>query len=158
MTFSPPSGFDLYVAAAGQSANPTTALGLDFPSGGDITISFDSLATAFGSDLFQNFGGGFQSGSDAAFLISLFNGGSIVGTYSLAVASGVGAYFGVTGSDAFNRVTVAQSGGFAVLDNVSFNGSAVPEPATWMLMLLGFGGIGYAMRFRKKTNATGAFA
>lgn len=29
--------------------------------------------------------------------------------------------------------------------------SAVPEPATWGMMLLGFGGIGYAMRRRRRT-------
>ena len=29
-------------------------------------------------------------------------------------------------------------------------GGAVPEPATWAMMLLGFGGIGMAMRRRRK--------
>jgi hypothetical protein len=32
--------------------------------------------------------------------------------------------------------------------NVSF--SAVPEPATWGMMLLGFGAVGYAMRRRRR--------
>jgi hypothetical protein len=31
--------------------------------------------------------------------------------------------------------------------------SAVPEPATWALMLLGFAGIGLAMRRRKQHMA-----
>jgi hypothetical protein len=35
------------------------------------------------------------------------------------------------------------------IDNL-FVGTAVPEPATWALMLLGFGGIGFAMRRRRK--------
>lgn len=30
--------------------------------------------------------------------------------------------------------------------------SAVPEPATWAMMLLGFGGIGFAMRRRRSSN------
>ena len=30
-------------------------------------------------------------------------------------------------------------------------GNEVPEPATWAMMLLGFGGIGYSMRRRRKT-------
>ena len=29
---------------------------------------------------------------------------------------------------------------------------AVPEPATWLMMLVGFGGIGYSMRRRRKTK------
>jgi hypothetical protein len=32
----------------------------------------------------------------------------------------------------------------------TFNGAAVPEPSTWAMMLLGFGGIGFAMRRRRK--------
>ena len=40
-------------------------------------------------------------------------------------------------------------------DNITFGsatpgGGAVPEPATWAMMLLGFGGIGVAMRRRRK--------
>ena len=41
------------------------------------------------------------------------------------------------------------------LNSVSFSlfGSAVPEPATWALMLIGVGGIGVAMRRRARTAA-----
>jgi hypothetical protein len=35
-------------------------------------------------------------------------------------------------------------------DNIAFLG-AVPEPATWAMMLLGFGAVGYSMRRSKKT-------
>lgn len=35
---------------------------------------------------------------------------------------------------------------------------AVPEPATWAMMLLGFGGTGYAMRRRRKVSARVRFA
>lgn len=35
---------------------------------------------------------------------------------------------------------------------------AVPEPATWGMMLLGFGGVGYAMRRRPKVSARIRFA
>jgi hypothetical protein len=44
----------------------------------------------------------------------------------------------------------AGSGGGTVSGNASFLQSAVPEPATWALMLIGFGGIGVAMRRRRK--------
>jgi hypothetical protein len=37
------------------------------------------------------------------------------------------------------------------LDNVSI--SAVPEPAQWAMMLMGFGGLGVVMRSRRKAVA-----
>lgn len=36
------------------------------------------------------------------------------------------------------------------LDNLTLNGSAVPEPGTWAMMLLGFGAIGFALRRSKR--------
>jgi len=42
----------------------------------------------------------------------------------------------------------------ALLDNVSVSGVAVPEPATWAMMLVGFGGLGALLRRRR----TAAFA
>jgi hypothetical protein len=42
-----------------------------------------------------------------------------------------------------------------ILDNVSLS-TAVPEPATWAVMLLGFGGVGATMRNRRKLAASAA--
>ena len=39
-----------------------------------------------------------------------------------------------------------------------FNNNAVPEPATWAMMLVGFGGIGYSMRRRRKAGSTAQLA
>ena len=36
--------------------------------------------------------------------------------------------------------------------------SAGPEPATWAMMLIGFGGIGFSLRRRRKLQAASAFA
>jgi len=41
---------------------------------------------------------------------------------------------------------------FALVSNVSLTGG-VPEPATWAIMLLGFGGLGAAIRMRKRRLA-----
>lgn len=49
------------------------------------------------------------------------------------------------------------TGAFVV--NYTLNGtSAVPEPATWGTMMLGFGGLGYAMRRRRSAGARVRFA
>jgi hypothetical protein len=51
------------------------------------------------------------------------------------------------------KVTSANTYLFEVKQN-SYDGvPAVPEPATWAMMLLGFGGIGMAMRRGRKANA-----
>jgi PEP-CTERM motif len=56
-----------------------------------------------------------------------------------------------TNATAFNN-----SGSFGIIDGSTIQGaafvptSAVPEPATWGMMLLGFGGVGVAMRRRRK--------
>lgn len=59
----------------------------------------------------------------------------------------------VTGSNTlifsmFNGSAVVNPSGLNV--DAAFTASAVPEPGTWMLMLLGFGAIGFAMRYRPR--------
>ena len=47
-------------------------------------------------------------------------------------------------------VTIANDGVNGVGATITFNSNAVPEPATWAVMLTGFFGIGMAMRSRRK--------
>jgi hypothetical protein len=47
--------------------------------------------------------------------------------------------------------------GVTVNSTVPVN-SAVPEPATWLMMIFGFGALGTAMRRRPKTNLTVSYA
>jgi hypothetical protein len=59
--------------------------------------------------------------------------------------------FGLTGA---NSVFLEQRGwSNAVFITPPMNG-AVPEPATWAMMLLGFGAVGFAMRRRKQMELT----
>ena len=44
------------------------------------------------------------------------------------------------------------------LSEVRFTGSAVPEPATWAMMILGFGAAGAAMRNNRRRQAALAVA
>lgn len=44
----------------------------------------------------------------------------------------------------------------AFIDNVSLSAAAVPEPAAWALMLVGFGGMGAAIRGRRTATAANA--
>jgi hypothetical protein len=56
-------------------------------------------------------------------------------------------WIGLTSVD----VSSLSGGGYTGFDNIVFN--AVPEPATWAMMLVGLGGLGAAMRARRKPVA-----
>lgn len=53
-----------------------------------------------------------------------------------------------------NRITVngISRGGGAYGGQLSFIPSAVPEPGTWAMMLMGFGMMGAAMRYRRRST------
>ena len=52
--------------------------------------------------------------------------------------------FGATSGDALNSFTAKGDGEF------DFTGGGVPEPATWALMIMGFGGAGVLLRRRRQ--------
>jgi len=100
-----------------------------------------------------------EQGSPSSFLVELTD--SAGESFSQTLSS-------LNGSNIFNLVAPAGTvytsatftstgGGFADLKQLRVTlasaTGAVPEPATWAMMLLGFGGIGFAMR-RNRRNAT----
>jgi hypothetical protein len=157
ITFAPDPGFDLYIAGPGQSANATTALGVNFPPAGNNRITFSGGTYAFGADFNQNFGGGGQSGQLAIMFYDLYDmQGNLLGGGSESIASGVSTFFGLTSTDLIGSIWVRQQGGFVVIDDVSFGEGGpggIPEPATWAMMVLGFGLVGTAARRRTKVVA-----
>ena len=95
--------------------------------------------------------------NDVDILAAYLSGGSIVGNlsllpdtdntdlnedYSLNALLDAGTY---TLTIEGTRGTTGSFGG-----NVAFTAQAVPEPATWGMMLMGFGVVGFAMRRRKQ--------
>jgi len=62
--------------------------------------------------------------------------------------------FNLTGSDVTNFTylrLISTTNAFEI-DNLAIN--PVPEPATWAMMLLGFAGIGFAVRKQRKPSLT----
>jgi hypothetical protein len=160
--FAPSAGGQLYIAQPGQSSNPTIALGLDNPTGGVISFSLASLTTSFAAQFFQNFGGGEQSDS-SSYTVLFYNDGAQFASSTFGAAANGGTFYGVTGLNPFNRITISQAGGYAVIDDVSFGSvanvvTAAPEPATWSMLLLGFGAAGFAMRRASRRPATATIA
>ena len=95
----------------------------------------------FTSGPFADFGGiSFNTDTGGAFNI----GGGGTGPSGLVLnteALNPSGYAGVLGSTSIDRVTT----------------SAVPEPATWAMMLFGFGAVGAGLRRRKKRDLRGRF-
>ncbi len=84
--------------------------------------------------------------------------GSLFNT-SLPGTQGTAAFFGFTSAAPITGITVNnQSGGSFVFDVVSFQvgeavSTAVPEPESWAMMIMGFGLAGAAMRRRRAAIA-----
>jgi hypothetical protein len=72
------------------------------------------------------------------------------------------AFFGFTSATAFDRIDIIQNGGGGFeLDNITIGNAighhgsndstgAVPEPASWAMMLVGFGAMGAMLRRRRR--------
>jgi hypothetical protein len=112
-----------------------------------ITLSTTSTTTSNDIDFFASLAcatcGIFLSGGSIAGSLALtpdIDNNDINEDYSLNTGSlGAGSY----------TLTFIGNGSGSFGGNVSF--SAVPEPATWGMMLLGFGAIGFAMRRRRSS-------
>jgi hypothetical protein len=59
-------------------------------------------------------------------------------------------YFSFDPSNKVDQIVFASSGQSFEFDTIA--ASAVPEPATWAMMLLGFGGIGFLLRASKRQD------
>lgn len=82
----------------------------------------------------------------------IVNGGNFPPANGNQVANGTNGLLTVTGNagELFTGIRFASSGNSMEIDNMAVQ--AVPEPATWGMMLFGFGAIGFAMRRRKEAK------
>ena len=152
---------------------------------GDLFANYAEPGFSDGSQYLAVLGGqtatlsstmGFGSASLFLGSVDLYNtievlavGGAVLGTFAGAqlgfVANGdqnLGTsnnriVFTNTASEAaIGGLRFTSSGNSLETDNVVFS-SAVPEPATWAMMLIGFGAVGYSMR-RRPANARFKYA
>ena len=107
-------------------------------------FTFNSLDLTFAYDDQNNlFGGGMATYT--------FNDGAFSETRAFDNNAGFETFsFGTTG---ITNVRISADSAFTI-DNVVLNevAGAVPEPAAWLMMLLGFGGIGTVVRRRRRTS------
>ncbi len=110
--------------------------------------SRDTWYTSSVNDLFYVTGGNVNMGMTIAQWASQLSGATVSG-FSVGAGSSAG-----VGYHAFvDNVTFATTSGSTTY-NFEPSAGAVPEPATWAMMLIGFGGIGFTMRHGRKARAT----
>jgi hypothetical protein len=96
----------------------------------------------------------------------LLEGGSVVASGNLPISFSGVHYTGFTGGG-FDEVQLMSAPGlssfdpghvdYTAIDNISANGVVgLPEPATWTVMLIGFAGLGAALRLRRKGSGRSA--
>ncbi len=85
----------------------------------------------------------------------------LIGNFEIfGTGAGVGEFFDLTvtasGIKSFRIYQPAFNGGAdgVILDNFAFTSGTVPEPASWAMLIAGFGLTGAAMRRRRKTVVT----
>ncbi len=142
------------------ASNGTHWVGFGHNGATGATLS-QTFATFAGAFYTLNYDVRLQQGDEAGsgFKLSVSTGDSVLsGDASLAAwASGPALTFTGTGGDVTLTIQdVTTSGGVSnlALDNLSLSyiggpTGAVPEPAAWAMMILGFGGVGGLMRRRR---------
>jgi hypothetical protein len=151
------------VSSSGYNGNPSVSRGIAGSTAIlQATIFSDTPFTASGG--YRNINGGSQSyrsslslyntdGSQVGFDFSGVNTTADATQFSTSILSAGTYEFVIGGSDTlslYGNNSIAESG----FTDIAFSltpvlAAAVPEPASWGMMILGMGAVGYAMRRRK---------
>lgn len=121
-----------------------------FPNSGPAvaTFSFTAPTNSFGF-----YSTGVQTTFTSVFKVTQLDGSATIFNLPITVNGG-SSYFGVVDTTGFTSVEIylSSTGDAWGIDDVSYN-NAVPEPASWALMIAGFGLVGAAMRRRSAALA-----
>jgi choice-of-anchor C domain-containing protein len=148
-----------YIGGYWNAQNGSRSIDLSGNAPGSIAQTFDTVIGQVYSVSF--FLGANGDGSPPTKTVSVIATGNAAGNYSVGSTpfppnvtawTQFGYAFTATGtSTTLTFTSTGQTAFGAALDNV--NVTAVPEPATWALMILGFGAIGGVMRRRQGSFA-----
>lgn len=152
VTYSSATGQPVVTNAYLTSTNPN-GLGLAgrnfFLTSDTATFTFATAITAFAIDI-NTF-----ATAPASYLAALSNGDTSNSIFETFPGTGTGQFLGFVSDNPFTSVTVSSVGGFSyTLDTLIYGAKsdvtgAVPEPATWAMMIFGFAAVGFTMRRRR---------
>lgn len=126
-------------------ASPTERIFSNYdlhPTGAQDVLTFNFTAPV-------SFTGLFAAGAgQGTVYYDLYLAGNLVGTSSVIVSGIAPVFITNSYSGLSDEVRINALNGFTVYDDVTFSEGAVPEPATWAMMIGGLGLVGGAMRRR----------
>ncbi|MEM8918571.1 MAG: PEPxxWA-CTERM sorting domain-containing protein [Pseudomonadota bacterium] len=129
---------------------------------GSFNLFFDATSVTTGNGVFGVGLNYFNTNPNVNFdaLVTYGNGDTELFDLAIVSVSDFDGFFGLTSDRLISSISfgpdggITQNGSFGI-DNLTIGDmgrmGAVPEPATWAFMILGFGAIGSAMRRQKKT-------
>ncbi|MCU6456053.1 PEPxxWA-CTERM sorting domain-containing protein [Sphingomonas sp. A2-49] len=135
------NGYSYYTQLSSLQAVSPTAGTFNITDPSYFYINGDGYAGLVFNDLY---GDSYFSGNNGALLG--YDGKSSIGPVAINYFSGINATFNTDRNSV--TITNATNGTFAAMTG------AVPEPATWAMMILGMGAVGFAMRRRQKNVTT----
>ncbi|QTD55485.1 PEPxxWA-CTERM sorting domain-containing protein [Parasphingorhabdus cellanae] len=133
--------------------NPAPSLVVGSVFGGGPIGSVQVLGGVFN---FNSFDLVTQNGTGDYQVDGFLNGSSVFSLMGSLSPSGFQTIGGLAGNIDQLNFTLTANGTSVNLDNINVS-AAVPEPATWAFMILGFGAIGGALR-RRKANVKVSYA
>jgi hypothetical protein len=100
----------------------------------------------------------FAGSSQHSVTIESWLDGALVGTSAALNTSDVPTFLASGYAGSVDEIRIVGNNGYYVVDDVTFDnlvsvGGGVPEPATWAMMLAGFGLVGFAARRRAVATA-----
>lgn len=137
------------------NSNPSGTSYLSVLGGGSATINFAANTTAFQFDW-----GSIDSYNTLTIASSAGNLVIVPGSMSFPndangnqIADKTNGLFTVWGDagETFSSITLQSSRNSFEIDNLAVMSGAVPEPATWAMLITGFGLVGFAARRRRTT-------
>jgi hypothetical protein len=166
-------GVAIATLAVAQSASAATTVD-SCGSGSSCVINFDGISGTFGNDLGAGllsftlttaFTGADGSPQDIDFNLVRINAPGAGGFTNVPLAPGTDEFYSIRNlSVAAGQYALRLGGSGASNINASYSGTlnfspaAVPEPATWAMMILGMGAVGFAMRRRRAVKTTVSYA